>query len=617
VIVSGEAGVGKTAVVKHFYAGLKGASPLYLFKATEFNGLTNANQLFRDYGDLTLSDLVHEFIAAKEKYIVIDSAEELSGIEHPEVFQEILSTFRLAGWRTVFTTRLTYLEDLERTLIHVYGVSFDAVNVESLTDQELARFSDTCRFVLPDNARLRTLLQNPFYLNEYLRHYPRGQTEIGYSEFREAMWNARIAKTSNTKNNTHRKREQCFLEIARKRAVTGSFFVSIEGADEVLPLLEADEIIKFDANVGGYFVAHDIYAEWALDKIIERAFASSATFEQFYEVIGNSLPIRRAFRSWLSEKLILNDGNAKRLIEATVDASGVERHWKDEVIVAALLSPYADVFISYVSAALLAPPEQVVEEGVSTPVIRSVTIHNKYEDRLLTKILFLLRIACKDFDQELLKRFGAQGNVLAQLFAKPKGSGWNSVIAFINEHKEELGLMYMHLVLPVLDEWSRYNKEGATTKHAAQIALFYYRQLTRDDDHFPYGTNDDTKERLIRTIFNGSAEIVDELKIIFDRVAADGDVSSNSVYYELARAALADLANTSVIASVCLRNSWRSRTYSGCTHPRRGNMPGTRVVTISRWKRISTSRATTLITIRQALFKRRYLPCYVRHRRRH
>jgi hypothetical protein len=389
---------------------------------------------------------------------------------------------------------------------------------------------------------LRPLLQNPFYLNEYLRHYPKGKTEIGYSEFREAMWNARIAKTSNTKNNTHRKREQCFLEIARKRAVTGSCFVSIEGSDEVLPQLEADEIIKFDANVGGYFVAHDIYAEWALDKIIERAFASSTTFEQFYQVIGNSLPIRRAFRSWLSEKLILNDGNAKRLIEETVDASGIERHWKDEVIVAALLSPYADVFISYVSGALLATPEQVIEEGVSTPAVRSVSIHNKYEGRLLTKILFLLRIACKDVDQELLKTFGTEGNVLSQLFAKPKGSGWTSVIAFINEHKEELGLMYMHFVLPVLDEWNRYNKEGATTKHAAQMALFYYRELTGDDGRFPYGTNDDTKERLIRTIFNGAAEIVDELKTIFDRVVADGDISRDSVYYELAQAALADLA---------------------------------------------------------------------------
>jgi hypothetical protein len=81
-----------------------------------------------------LSDLVQEFVAAEKKYIVIDSAEELSGLERPEVFQEVLSTFKLAGWSIVFTTRLSYLEDLERTLILVYGVSFDAVNVESLTE---------------------------------------------------------------------------------------------------------------------------------------------------------------------------------------------------------------------------------------------------------------------------------------------------------------------------------------------------------------------------------------------------------------------------------------------------------------------------------------------------
>src|SRR5262249_52006121 len=155
-------------------------------------------------------------------------------------------------------------------LIHIYGVSSEPVNVESLTVEALARFSDTYGFALPQNARLRTVLQNPFYLNEYLRHYPKGQTEIGYSEFREAMWNARIAKTSNTRHNAQRQREQCFLEIARTRAVTGRFFVPLERADDVLPQLIADEIIRFDANAGGYFIAHDIYAEWALDKMIER-----------------------------------------------------------------------------------------------------------------------------------------------------------------------------------------------------------------------------------------------------------------------------------------------------------------------------------------------------------
>lgn len=548
VIVCGEGGVGKTAVVKDFHKQLANDAPLFMFKATEFGALTNVNHLFRAYGDFTISDLTEEFASAEEKYVVVDSAEELSGIEHPEVFQELLSSFRLTGWKVVFTTRLNYLEDLERILILVYGVSFKPITVENLSADELAQFAESYHFVLPEHERLRRLLQNPFYLNEYLRDYPSGQTTIGYSEFREAMWNTRIARTSDTRNNLHRKREQCFLEIARKRAMTGSFFVAVDNYDDVLPQLEADEIIKYDASAGGYFVAHDIYAEWALDKIIERAFHTSSTFDEFYEAIGSSLPVRRAFRSWLSEKLLSDDGAAKRLIESTIDASAIDRHWRDEVIVAAMLSPYAEVFTSYVSAKLLSLPDQAFDEERSSRYPRSVSVRSKYEERLLTKILFLLRIACKDIDHELLKVFGAKSDALAHLFAKPKGAGWHSVIAFINQHKGELGLSYMNLVLPVLDGWNRYNKQGPTTKHAAQLALFYYQELAKDDGHFPYGMKDDAKEQLIRTIFNGTAEIADELKAIFAQIVADGDATRRTTYYELAQAALSDATETGVIA---------------------------------------------------------------------
>jgi hypothetical protein len=140
VIVCGEGGVGKTAVVKDFRSQLAATTPLFMFKATEFSALANVNQLFKDYGDFTLSDLIQEFSSSEEKYVIVDSAEELSGIEYPEVFQELLSTLRLAGWKVIFTTRLSYLEDLERTLIHVYGVSFKPLTVENLIAGELAQF---------------------------------------------------------------------------------------------------------------------------------------------------------------------------------------------------------------------------------------------------------------------------------------------------------------------------------------------------------------------------------------------------------------------------------------------------------------------------------------------
>lgn len=248
VIVSGEAGVGKTAVVKDLYDEVKGTVPFFVFKASEFN-ISHINQLFKEYGEVTLSDFIREHEDFVEKYIIIDSAEKLADLERPEVFQEFLSTLRSSGWRVLFTTRLSYLEDLKYAFIELYRTSFEPLNIPGLTQKELADLSAAYEFMLPENERLRGLLQNPFYLNEYLRIEPKGSGSASYAEFREAIWNRQIARSSYQKDNIHRKREDRFLEIARRRATSGRFFVAIEEHDDALRQLASDEIIKFDSNV--------------------------------------------------------------------------------------------------------------------------------------------------------------------------------------------------------------------------------------------------------------------------------------------------------------------------------------------------------------------------------
>jgi len=106
------------------------------------------------------------------------------------------------------------------------------------------------------------------------------------------------------------------LKLARKRVDDGHFFIQAEGCDaEILLNLEKDEIIKYDSNAGGYFITHDIYEEWALDKVIEREFRNAENNNRFLEALGSSLPIRRAFRNWLSEKLLINRNEVLSLIE--------------------------------------------------------------------------------------------------------------------------------------------------------------------------------------------------------------------------------------------------------------------------------------------------------------
>ena len=447
----------------------------------------------------------------------------MSDVEHQEVFREFLSALLGSNWKVIFTTRYGYLDDLKFQFVEVYRVKFQPLNINSLTIEYLTDLSKKYRFNLPDNERLLELLQILFYLNEYLQNYERLDTKISYFNFKNILWNKRISNSSYRRNNTHIRREDCFLKIAQKRANDGHFFVKDDDCeDEILQKLESDEIIKYDFNAAGYFITHDIYEEWALDKIIERNFIKSEDYKSFFDVIGSSLPIRRSFRNWLSEKLFINKDKIKSFIETTITDDRIESCWKDEILISVLLSDYAGIFFQLFESKL-------VEDN----------------QKLLMRIIFLLRIACKEIDEALLNLFGIRkiaGIALKTLFTKPKGNGWNCVIDFIYKHKNDFGLQNINIILPLLDDWNNKNKDGETTKKASQIALYYYNEIIKNGG-FWYGSRDEKKEQLIRVLLQGTSEIKDELEAIFDEVITQKQTNHRDKYYELIKTILTSITD--------------------------------------------------------------------------
>lgn len=546
IILSGGAGVGKTAVIKDFHDAVKEYHPLFVLKATQFRNISQINQLFKDYGEITATDFINEHKDIGKKYLVIDSAEKLAEIEDQDIFRIFLSTLLENGWTVIFTVRYSYLDDLRFQLKEIYRVNFTSVDIPGLTRAELEQIATVHGIRLPKNERLKELLEIPIYLNEYLQNYTSMRDDLSYPNFCDIIWKRHIQDFSYQLGNMHIQREECLLMIAQKRANEGNFFVKTGNCDrEALKKLEADEIIKYDSHAGGYFITHDIYEEWALDKIIERAFIGGRDYRTFYQVIGTSLPVRRAFRNWLSDKLFLNHEDATHLIESTIKDKNVDGHWKDETLVSVLLSDYSGIFFECFEDELLAGQG----EG-SSAVARVSGAGFKYEDGLLYRILFILRIACKAIDEDLLRglRLTRDGAVsLHTLFTKPKGSGWGSTIAFINKNKEKLRFKYMNAVLPVLDNWNLSHKQGETTKNASQVALFYYEELTKQE-RFYFSSRDDTKNMLIRTILNGSSEIKPELTTIVNEIVAKKDTSPSSRYYELVQAMLSSIVNSSVVS---------------------------------------------------------------------
>ena len=525
VILSGEGGVGKTALVKDFYDSIKNTVPLFIFKATEFN-ILRINNLFKDYGDFTLTDFVGEHTDTDEKYIVVDSAEKLSDLESLEAFQEFLSTLLQNNWKIIFTTRYSYLDDLKFQFVEIYRLSFQLFNIEKINLSELENLSDEHDFILPKEERLLELLQNPFYLNEYLQIYKNFDEITNYSEFKNLLWNKQILKSSHRKNNIHLKRESCFLTIAGRRAKSGSFFVNVEECDEsALQALEADEIVKYDSDAAGYFIAHDIYEEWALDKIIERNFRNSDDAKSFFKSLSGSMPVRRAFRNWLSEKLYSSRNEIKSLIEKTFVGDEVEEFWKDEILVSILLSDYSESFFVMFEKMLLAD-----------------------DQKILTRIIFLLRIACKEIDEKLLQLFGLKLKdrfAINTVFTKPKGTGWSCTINFIHKYKEEIPLSKIDIILPLLGDWNSTNKESDTTKKAGQLGLFYYEEI--EDKNSRYRFRENIKQ-LIKIILDSSAEIKNELITIFDKVIFNKETNHRDRYYEIIKAVLSSAAESYEVA---------------------------------------------------------------------
>jgi len=513
LILSGVGGVGKTAVVKNIYEKYSDKVPFYIFKASEFE-ITNVNDLFPNF---TLQNFIDVHKDDEEKIIVIDSAEKLLDTKNSDPFKQFLSTVIKNNWKIIFTTRENYLEDLNHQFIEIYKTTPFNINIQILDNLELKALSTHYNFELPRDSKLVDLLRNPFYLSEYLVGYKQGDM-VKYLEFKEKLWNKNIKKSDTS-------REECFLKLAFERANKGQFWVKVDCQAKVLNELFRDGILGNETV--GFFITHDIYEEWALGKIVNSEFITRENNQKFFESIGTSLPIRRAFRQFISEKLLIEDEYIHSFIESVVDDEEVRSFWRDEIIISVLLSDSSNNFFQYFKKKL---------------------IENDFF--LLKKVSFLLRIACKESDLQTLKQWGI-GTIndelqLSMIFTKPKGQGWQSFIQYIFEHRGEMGLENIEFILPVLHDWNSKFQEGDTTKLSGLLSVKYYQEIMKGST---YGHSEVLK-KLLQVIASSAMEIKDELITIFDTVLENKYTEHNDPYADLTKMVLTQLDGVNISKSI-------------------------------------------------------------------
>lgn len=508
-IVSGQGGCGKTAVIKEIYEKIKGVAPFYLFKGAEFN-ILNINELFNQYKGYTLNDFIEIHKNDNKKIVVIDSAEKLADINEITPFREFLAALLRNNWNIVFTVRYGYLDDLRFQLIEILQQpKFNTININGLKESELESLSKQYGFNIPSNKRLADLISIPFYLNEYLGIYKEINQQTDFNEFKELVWKKRIQKTSERKNNIHIEREECFLFIVKTKLNDNTFF--FKGSTQysnAFSKLESDDIITYDSKTDSYFISHDIYEEWALEKIIQSTYLENETNPiQFFQLLGTSLNIRRAFRCWLSNQIVENiEDNIETFLKEVFTSINTQSFWKDELLISILLSDYSDAFF-----------EQ----------FESLILENDYF--YLKRAIFWLRIACKDIDEsnkEFLKEYEFNLNYL---FTRPKGNGWNTIISLLYKHRvlfKENELIY---ITPLLKDWINYNKKGKTTKESALFALHFYTEAEKDERYY----KKDLKEDYISIILQGCHEIKNELCTLLEQVIKNKWITDDDSHYDL------------------------------------------------------------------------------------
>lgn len=491
IIISGEGGCGKTAIFKEFYNLNFKKIPIYVFKANELN-INHINDIFQFDNKFTFTQFLNAFKDEPIKIFVIDSAEKLAEITNNDIIIFLIQKLKENDWNIIFTTRYAYLNDLKFHIKENYQLSLDVNDVPLISADELKSISEEFDFSLPENQKLSERLRNLFYLSEYIQQNANIDKKSNFKGFIELLWKKRIQNNTIQKDNLHLVRENCIISIVKRRCETGRFHINGDNLSQpALFQLKQDEILGYDDTHNGYFITHDIYEEWTLNKIVSRCFSNHSNTKQFFNELGNSLPIRRSFRLWLSDHLFHNSTEIERFIQEAFANKEASQFWKDEILISVLLSNYSETFFKFFEHEIIIS-----------------------DFKILKRIIFLLRIGCTDI------------SAIENIY-KPKGKGWEEVIAFMYKYKSDFFDNNLKLVLPILKAWSDSTKKGITTRYSGLLSLSILQKTETEKNFY---IHDITEEKVLKIVFNSANELQSELEEIFEKVIANKWTSHNAPY---------------------------------------------------------------------------------------
>lgn len=507
VVIHGEGGCGKSALTKLFMDN----NPKFVFlgiKAIELSNCIDIKDIFHNCLPEKLSGFFESY---ENKFFIIDSAEKILDLIENNIFFQLISFLKKNKWKIIFSTRDNYFEALLYELTYSLCLSVHTINISGESEKELRRLLSKNDIKMPSDRKLIQLICNPFYLKYYIQFYSDESQSTDYQCFKTTLWNSLTTVSTD------------FIKISENRAKTGVFYIDVDNVSltSIVSLLDKKLITKDNDK---YFISHDIFEEWALEKYLDALFAKISSFDEFLTQMGTSFPIRRSYRQWLANKL---GDDISIVITQTINY--IKENLNDlykiqDTIIAILLSDTANVIFDNLDNKLL-------ENNCS----------------LLKDIQKILRLACKSLDEELINIFNLDHSLhtLASFLTCPKGTGWNCFIDYVYKKKNVIGIDKIFVFFPLLKDWTNKNKHGITTKQAALMVLEFYYWEQDQNEHWRFS---EIEKDIFIILSNSANEIKLELSNMFDNVLRNKWKGHNDKYSSFIWEMLSDIKYSTIWA---------------------------------------------------------------------
>lgn len=501
-ILMGNSGSGKSAIAKKYFLAHHDDCIFLYLNASQFE-LSNINSILELPKDYDIDDIMSYFEEASRKILILDSVEKITEIRNKSTFKLFVTELNKTGWRFILTIKDSYAEQVKKILEELDFTDFEFIEIPLLNDKELENILEKNQRKIPSQPHLYKELHNLFYLAKYLECTT--SANISLAQFREQVWNVKVRGIEAENLAGQEQREQFLLSMTETLLETGNYIIPKDGLDyDVVSKLIQEGIVAVD-GIYGYYIAHDIYADWASVKLIERIWHKTQNIDDFFNELPNDIRHQNAFGKWFSDLIETESMNlVDEFIEQLFEGAFSERY--SNTIIACVLSSsnYGKRFFEDYSYEL-----------------------KKNNYKWLSKVLRTLLISCQQLHSYVTYN-GKQYPLMV-----PYGSGWDAAIDYVYEIYDLFYSANGNKIYSLLQAYSFMKEAKPSSRRKAGLMALKphckFAELRKKKECCFFQNPDDYASM----VYSYCDSIVEELKKIFNEVIENKWTGHLDPYFEL------------------------------------------------------------------------------------